>query len=183
VTVPSYALVASLGPDGVGKTTLGRALATFLRRRDPSSVSEPRVVQVSGLPATVFELRTARRLYQHVDFENNETEHALIASTRFSQAILVVSAADSVMPGTRRSLEHAREAQIARVVPVLSRCDEVDDVEMLDLVAMELADLLAAYRFEPVDAVRTAALPALEGNARWLKQLGALLDALDAAPG
>ena len=52
---------------------------------------------------------------------------------------------------------------------------------MLDLVEMEVRELLNKYKFDGDNAtvVRGAALPALNGDAKWEKSIGELLDALD----
>ena len=52
---------------------------------------------------------------------------------------------------------------------------------MLDLVEMEVRELLNKYKFDGDNAqvVRGAALPALNGDAKWEESIGELLDALD----
>ena len=63
----------------------------------------------------------------------------------------------------------------------LNKCDAVDDPEMLDLVEMEVRELLTKYKFDGDNAtvVRGAALPALNGDAKWEETIDELLDALD----
>jgi elongation factor Tu len=53
---------------------------------------------------------------------------------------------------------------------------------MLDLVEMEVRELLNKYKFDGDNAtvVRGAALPALNGDEKWEKSIGELMDALDA---
>jgi elongation factor Tu len=57
----------------------------------------------------------------------------------------------------------------------------VEDAEMLDLVEMEVRELLSKYKFDGDNApiVRGAALPALNGDAKWEKSIDELLAALD----
>ena len=52
---------------------------------------------------------------------------------------------------------------------------------MLDLVEMEVRELLNKYKFNGDNApvIRGAALPALNGDAKWEESIGELLDALD----
>jgi elongation factor Tu len=94
---------------------------------------------------------------------------------------LVVSALDSVMPQTREHVLLARQVGLTHVVVFLNKCDSVDDAEMLDLVEMEVRELLSKYNFNGDNApvVRGAALPALQGDEKWEKTIGDLLDALD----
>jgi elongation factor Tu len=96
-------------------------------------------------------------------------------------AILVVSALDSVMPQTREHVLLARQVGLDNIVVWLNKCDAVEDEEMLDLVEMEVRELLNAYKFKGDDAtiVRGAALPALQGDKKWVDSIGLLMDALD----
>jgi elongation factor Tu len=96
-------------------------------------------------------------------------------------AILVVSALDSVMPQTREHVLLARQVGLNQIVVFLNKCDAVDDPEMLDLVEMEVRELLSKYKFDGDNApiIRGAALPALQGDAKWEETIGKLLEALD----
>ena len=96
-------------------------------------------------------------------------------------AILVVSALDSVMPQTREHVLLARQVGLNHIVVFLNKCDAVDDPEMLDLVEMEVRELLNKYKFDGDTAtvIRGAALPALNGDAKWEKTIDELLAALD----
>src|SRR5258708_25108112 len=96
-------------------------------------------------------------------------------------AILVVSALDSVMPQTREHVLLARQVGLNHIVVFLNKCDAVDDPEMLDLVEMEVRELLNKYKFDGDNAtvVRGAALPALNGDAKWEKSIDELMTVLD----
>jgi elongation factor Tu len=96
-------------------------------------------------------------------------------------AILVVSALDSVMPQTREHVLLARQVGLNQIVVFLNKCDAVDDAEMLDLVEMEVRELLNKYNFngDKAPIIRGAALPALQGDAKWEESITKLLDALD----
>jgi elongation factor Tu len=105
----------------------------------------------------------------------------ITGAAQMDGAILVVSALDSVMPQTREHVLLARQVGLNHIVVFLNKCDAVEDVEMLDLVDMEVRELLNKYKFPGDDAaiVRGAALPALNGDAEWVKKIDELLDALD----
>jgi elongation factor Tu len=96
-------------------------------------------------------------------------------------AILVVSALDSVMPQTREHVLLARQVGLDHLVVFLNKCDAVEDEEMLDLVEMEVRELLSKYKFPGDNAkvIRGAALPALQGDAKWVATVKELLAALD----
>jgi elongation factor Tu len=180
----SYIMVATLGPDGAGKTTLARALAAVLGPRGHASA--PRAVVQDGLGAEVFEFHSATgRLYQLVDFADQAAEHALTASVPFHCGVLVVSVIDGVLPATVRSVAHARETGLRGLVVALARCELVDDPELLDLVEVEIRDLLSKYEFRGDDApfVRCAAQAALHGDPRAGHGLDALVAALDRVVG
>ena len=82
------------------------------------------------------------------------------------------------MPQTREHVLLARQVGLNHIVVFLNKCDAVDDPEMLDLVEMEVRELLNKYKFDGDNAtvVRGAALPALNGDAKWEKSIDELLD-------
>jgi len=175
-----YSIVASIGPDGAGKTTLAGALARSLHARDAASVTPPRAVQVSGMNVGVFEFRTPRGSYQHVDFENAHVEAHLLASSPPASVILHVSALDGPLPGTQTSLANAHSARAGRVVVALTKCDAVEDPELLDLVELEVREMLGKFHYpESSPVVRVSAMGAMHGHHRWGGSLLQLVAALD----
>jgi elongation factor Tu len=105
----------------------------------------------------------------------------ITGAAQMDGAILVVSALDSVMPQTREHVLLARQVGLNHLVVALNKCDAVEDAEMLDLVEMEVRELLNKYKFKGDDAkiVRVAALPALNGEAKWEESITKLVAALD----
>jgi elongation factor Tu len=105
----------------------------------------------------------------------------ITGAAQMDGAILVVSALDSVMPQTREHVLLARQVGLNQIVVFLNKCDAVDDPEMLELVEMEVRELLNKYKFDGDNApiIRGAALPALNGDAKWEESIAKLLDALD----
>jgi elongation factor Tu len=67
------------------------------------------------------------------------------------------------------------------IVVFLNKCDAVEDPDMLELVEMEARELLSKYKFDGDNAtiVQGAALPALNGDAKWEKTITTLVEALD----
>lgn len=143
-----YVVVPFLGPEGVGKTTLLQGLADHVARRDRLPALPLRPVPVPGATATLLDVRTAFGFLQIVDFPASHVETAALAATRFQGAVLCVSALDSVTEGVARSLQHARRAGIPRMVVALTKCDAIDDPEMLDLVAMEIREQLSKVEYD-----------------------------------
>jgi elongation factor Tu len=96
-------------------------------------------------------------------------------------AILVVSAADGVMPQTREHILLARQVNVPHVVVFLNKIDQVDDDELVELVEEEVKDLLNEYDFPGDDTpiIKGSALKALEGDEEAQKAVFELADALD----
>jgi elongation factor Tu len=129
------------------------------------------------------EYSTDNRHYAHVDCPGHADyiKNMITGAAQMDGAIVVVSALDSVMPQTREHVLLAHQVGLNHIVVFLNKCDAVDDPEMLDLVEMEVRELLNKQKFDGDNApiVRGAALPALNGDAKWEPSIDALLKALD----
>jgi elongation factor Tu len=158
---PRVAVFPILGPDGAGKTTLHAALAQAVAWKDGLGALPVRAVPVSGATVNVLDARTAWGYLQIVDFPGASHEPTLLGTAPPTGALLVVSATDSIQPGTWDSLQNARHSHVARIVVALTKCDQCEDPEMLDLVMMEVRETLNKHRFDgdgcailPVSAVQ-----------------------------
>ncbi len=102
-------------------------------------------------------------------------------SAQMDGAILVVAATDGPMPQTREHVLLARQVGVPYIVVALNKCDAVDDAELLDLVELEVRELLKSYQFpgDDIPVVRLSALGALNGEAKWEKQVDELMAAVD----
>jgi elongation factor Tu len=129
------------------------------------------------------EYETDTRHYAHVDCPGHADyiKNMITGAAQMDGSILTVSALDSVMPQTREHVLLARQVGLNHIVVFLNKCDAVEDSEMLDLVEMEVRELLNKYKFDGDNApiVRGAALPALNGDAKWEASIDELLKALD----
>ncbi|MFC8730597.1 MULTISPECIES: GTP-binding protein [Streptomyces] len=173
-------VVGTIGHAGHGKTTLASALTTVLARkyggaaRSVDQITAAPAEEVDGIPirASHVEYATPARGYTHVDCASHIdcAKNMIMGTRRLDAAILVVSAAEGPMPETREQILLARQAGVGHILVFLSKCDLVDDPELLDLVEMEIRDLLSQYDFPGDDTpiVRGSALKALEGaDAVW----------------
>ena len=177
---PRVAVVPVIGADGAGKTTLHGALAAHVAHRDGLSGPPVRGVAVGAVVATVLDVRMPSCYLQLVDFPNIMAQQQLLGTAPCSAALLVVSALDSVVPGTRSSVARARELGIPSVVVALTRCEMVADPEMLDLVQMEIREMLERHEYPgataPVLAVSTSMVHPRHGSP--VVPAGQLLDAV-----
>jgi len=185
--------VGTIGHIDHGKTTLTAALVKVQSKKGLakeikySDIAKGGIVRDETKTVTIavshVEYETVGRHYAHVDCPGHADyiKNMITGAAQMDGAILVVSALDSVMPQTREHVLLARQVGLTKIVVFLNKCDAVEDSEMLDLVEMEVRELLSKYNFDGDNApvVRGAALPALQGDAKWEATIGNLLDALD----
>jgi elongation factor Tu len=185
--------VGTIGHIDHGKTTLTAALVKVQSKKKLAKeikyadIAKGGIVRDETKTVTIavshVEYETEKRHYAHVDCPGHADyiKNMITGAAQMDGAILVVSALDSVMPQTREHVLLARQVGLNHIVVFLNKCDAVEDAEMLDLVEMEVRELLSKYNFKGDDAkvIRGAALPALNGDAKWEATIGELLAALD----
>jgi elongation factor Tu len=185
--------VGTIGHIDHGKTTLTAALVKVQSKKNLAKEIKYADIAKGGtvrdetktvtIAAAHVEYESPKRHYAHVDCPGHADyiKNMITGAAQMDGAILVVSALDSVMPQTREHVLLARQVGLNQIVVFLNKCDAVDDAEMLDLVEMEVRELLNKYNFNGDNApiIRGAALPALQGDAKWEESIGKLLDALD----
>jgi elongation factor Tu len=185
--------VGTIGHIDHGKTTLTAALVKVQSKKNLakeikySDIAKGGIVRDETKTVTIavshVEYETAKRHYAHVDCPGHADyiKNMITGAAQMDGAIVVVSALDSVMPQTREHVLLAHQVGLNHIVVFLNKCDAVEDPEMLDLVEMEVRELLTKYKFNGDDAkvIRGAALPALNGDAKWEATIDELLAALD----
>jgi elongation factor Tu len=185
--------VGTIGHIDHGKTTLTAALVKVQSKKGLAKeikyadIAKGGIVRDETKTVTIavshVEYETANRHYAHVDCPGHADyiKNMITGAAQMDGAILVVSALDSVMPQTREHVLLARQVGLTKIVVFLNKCDAVEDKEMLELVEMEVRELLSKYNFDGDNAkvVHGAALPALNGDAKWEATITNLLDALD----
>jgi elongation factor Tu len=185
--------VGTIGHIDHGKTTLTAALVKVQSKKNLAKeikyadIAKGGIVRDETKTVTIavshVEYETLKRHYAHVDCPGHADyiKNMITGAAQMDGAIVVVSALDSVMPQTREHVLLAHQVGLNHIVVFLNKCDAVEDSEMLDLVEMEVRELLTKYKFDGDKAkvVRGAALPALNGEAKWEETIGQLLDALD----
>src|ERR687895_1560921 len=187
--------VGTIGHVDHGKTTLTAAITSVLAKRVPDDPANQAVAfeQIDNAPeekqrgitiATSHqEYATQNRHYAHVDCPGHAdyVKNMITGAAQMDGAILVVSAADGVMPQTREHILLARQVNVPHVVVFLNKIDQVDDDELIELVEEEVKDLLKEYEFpgDETPIIKGSALKALEGDEEAKQAILELANALD----
>jgi len=186
--------VGTIGHVDHGKTTLTAALtkysadkgfAKYIPYDEVAKASESQgrrdPTKILTIATSHVEYATEKRHYAHVDCPGHAdyVKNMITGAAQMDGAILVVSAVDG--PQTREHILLARQVNVPSIVVFLNKCDLVEDSELLDLVELEVRELLSKYKFpgDEVPVIRGAALKAIEGDKKWVDQIGALLKAVD----
>ena len=184
--------VGTIGHIDHGKTTLTAAITKVLSKHNPkikfrdfASIDNAPEERERGITIATahVEYETPNRHYAHVDCPGHADyiKNMITGAAQMDGAILVVAATDGPMPQTREHVLLARQVGVPCIVVALNKCDAVDDAELLDLVELEVRELLKSYKFpgDDVPVVRLSALNALNGDAKWEKQIDELMAAVD----
>ena len=184
--------VGTIGHVDHGKTTLTAAITSVLAKKGLSEKKD--YLQIDGAPeekergitinTAHVEYETENRHYAHVDCPGHAdyVKNMITGAAQMDGGILVVSAADGMMPQTREHVLLARQVGVPKLVVFLNKADLVDDEELLELVEMEIRELLSDYEFpgDDIPFVAGSALKALEGDPANEEKILELMAAVDA---
>jgi elongation factor Tu len=183
--------VGTIGHIDHGKTTLTAAITKTLSEKggteaksfdeiDNAPEEKERGITIA---TSHVEYETDNRHYAHVDCPGHAdyVKNMITGAAQMDGAILVVSAADGVMPQTREHILLARQVNVPHVVVFLNKIDQVDDDELIELVEEEVKDLLNEYEFpgDETPIIKGSALKALEGDEEAKQAIFELAEALD----
>jgi elongation factor Tu len=185
--------IGTIGHIDHGKTTLTAAITKVLHEKFPTLNQVSAFEQIDKAPEerqrgiTIsiahVEYQTEKRHYAHVDCPGHADyiKNMITGAAQMDGAILVVAATDGPMPQTREHVLLARQVGVPAIVVALNKCDMVDDEEILELVELEVRELLSEYEFpgDDLPVIKVAALPALNGDAKWSESVMELMDAVD----
>ncbi len=185
--------VGTIGHIDHGKTTLTAAMTLILSKKGQAEYVS--FDQIDNAPeekergitiATAHvEYESANRHYAHVDCPGHADyiKNMITGAAQMDGTILVVSAADGVMPQTREHILLAKQVNVPYVVVFLNKIDMVDDPELIELVELEVRDLLNDYEFpgDDIPIVAGSALEALNNpeDPEKTKCVHELIDAID----
>ena len=117
-----------------------------------SAVGATATVSGSGTDArTVTRFPRGTTPFSLTACRTNEACMATLERDRFTAALVVVSAVDGPMPGTREQIGRALRTGVRQFVIVLTRTTKVDDAELLQLVELEVRELLTSFGFDGKD--------------------------------
>ena len=128
------------------------------------------------------------RHYAHVDCPGHADyiKNMITGAAQMDGSVLVIAATDGPMAQTKEHLLLARQVGVPYIIVFLTKVDQVDDPELLELVEMEVRETLSEYEFpgDDIPVIAGSALQALEYtgddvNADVLKPIWELLDAID----
>src|SRR5690242_14869025 len=183
--------IGTIGHVDHGKTTLTAAITKVLEKQGKAKflaydqIDKAPEERERGVTINIahVEYETDKRHYAHVDCPGHAdyVKNMITGAAQMDGAILVVSAADGVMPQTREHILLARQVNVPHVVVFLNKVDQVDDEELIELVEEEVKDLLNEYDFpgEETPLITGSALKALEGDEEAQKAVFELAAALD----
>ena len=169
--------IGTIGHVDHGKTTLTAAITKVLSLKGAADFKA--YDQIDGAPeerergitisTAHVEYETENRHYAHVDCPGHAdyVKNMITGAAQMDGAILVVSAADGVMPQTREHILLSRQVGVPHIVVFMNKADQVDDPELLELVEMEIRELLNEYEFPGDDTpiITGSGLAVLESSA------------------
>ena len=183
--------IGTIGHVDHGKTTLTAAITKVLsekglaEKKDFSSIDSAPEEKERGITINTahVEYSTLARHYAHVDCPGHAdyVKNMVTGAAQMDGAILVVAATDGPMPQTREHILLARQVGVPQLVVFMNKVDMVDDPELLELVEMEIRELLSFYEFDGdnIPVIQGSALGGLNGDAKWVATIDALMDAVD----
>jgi elongation factor Tu len=183
--------IGTIGHVDHGKTTLTAAITKVLsekglaEKKDFSSIDSAPEEKERGITINTahVEYSTNARHYAHVDCPGHAdyVKNMVTGAAQMDGAILVVAATDGPMPQTREHILLARQVGVPQLVVFMNKVDMVDDPELLELVEMEIRELLSFYEFDGdnIPVIQGSALGGLNGDAKWVATIDALMEAVD----
>ena len=185
--------IGTIGHVDHGKTTLTAAITKVLSHRvegnasvDFENIDKAPEERERGITISTahVEYETANRHYAHVDCPGHAdyVKNMITGAAQMDGAILVVAATDGVMAQTKEHILLSRQVNVPVIVVFMTKCDMVDDEELLELVEMEIREVLSEYDFPGDDTpiIQGSALKALEDpDGEWGDKIMELMDAVD----
>lgn len=185
--------VGTIGHIDHGKTTLTSAITKYLQEKGKAkyleygSIDKAPEEKKRGITinSTTVEYSTDKRHYAHIDCPGHidYIKNMITGAAHMDGGILVVSAADGVMPQTKEHILLCRQIGVKSIIVFLNKCDLSEDPELNELVEMEVKELLAKYEYDPTKTtfIRGSAISMINGERPDLGKasIEKLLNAMD----
>ncbi|MCK5266952.1 MAG: elongation factor Tu [Spirochaetes bacterium] len=185
--------VGTIGHVDHGKTTLTAAITMvaaelgMAQARKFDEIDNAPEEKERGITIATqhVEYETEKRHYAHVDCPGHAdyVKNMITGAAQMDGAVLVVSAADGLMPQTREHVLLARQVGVPHILVFLNKTDMVDDPDLIEIAEMEIRELLTKYEFPGDDTpfVKGSALKAMENptDAEAQKPIKELMEAMD----
>ena len=194
--------IGTIGHVDHGKTTLTAAITMAMsaiggeqKGKNYADIDSSPEEKARGITINTahVEYETETRHYAHVDCPGHAdyVKNMITGAAQMDGAILVVSGADGPMPQTKEHLLLAKQVGVPHIVVFLNKEDQVDDEELLELVAPEVRDPLSSYDFpgDDIPLIAGSALLALEaltanptikaGEDKWVDKIIKLMSSVD----
>jgi len=178
--------VGTIGHVDHGKTTLTAVLTRYGARplafdQIDSAPEERRKGVTINLAHVEYE--SATRRYVHVDCPGHAdyVKNMITGASQMDGAILLVDGTQGSQAQTREHVLLARQVGVKHLVVFVNKLD-VADPELVDLVVLDVAELLALHGYADAPIVRGSALRALEGDPTWTATIDELLATMDQIP-
>lgn len=151
--------IGTIGHVDHGKTTLTAAISKCLAEHLPELNSFKNYKAIDNAPeeqkrgitinASHVEYQTENRHYSHVDCPGHADyiKNMISGTSTMDGGILVISAADGVMPQSREHIVLAKQIGVNHLIVFINKCDTVDE-EMIELVEMEIREELTNCGFD-----------------------------------
>ena len=188
--------VGTIGHVDHGKTTLTAAithvqslkgLADYIPYDQVAKASESQgrrdSTKILTIATSHVEYQSNNRHYAHADCPGHAdyVKNMITGAAQMDGAILLVSAADGVMPQTKEHVLLAKQVGVPKIVVFLNKVD-LADPELLELIEMEIRELLDKYGFdgENTPIVKGAAYPALQATDPTAPECDCIQNLMDA---
>ncbi len=173
-------IIGTAGHIDHGKTTLVKALTG--RETDTLKEEKKRGISIN-LGFTFLDLPNGNRV-GIVDVPGHEKfiKNMMAGATGIDLVLFIIAADEGVMPQSREHLDILSYMNVHRGIIVVTKCDMVEDEELLDLVEMEIRELLNEYEFpgDDIPIIRGSAFQALQDpNGPWGDKILELFEAIE----
>lgn len=190
MVIKTHINIGTIGHVDHGKTTLTAALTRIAAQthggkersfEDIDSAPEERERGIT-INASHVEYETAGRHYAHIDCPGHAdyVKNMITGAAQMDGAILLVDGSQGPQAQTREHVLLAKQIGVEHLVVFINKVDASSE-DLLEIVELEVADLLATHGYEGAPVIRGSALQALQGVPEGVQSVKALLEAIDAA--